>query len=104
MGRAGLAVRKAGGLRGRDEGGKEISPMGLIGPMVRKAESERAILERGYDAVERGARAEGGGGFFVVGAVVAADVGGFALDGDELVHDLFFGGAEFFGEGFEDRL
>lgn len=44
--------------------------------------------------VERLAWAEGGGGFGRVGLVVAAEIGGFALGGNQLFHDLRLGGGE----------
>ena len=42
----------------------------------------------GEDVVERRARAQGGVGFGVVGQVVAADVDGLALDGEQFGDDL----------------
>ena len=50
----------------------------------------------------RRARAEGSVGFGVVRQVVAADVHGLALDGDEFLDDLRFARGELLGDGGED--
>ena len=54
--------------------------------------------------VERGAGAEGGVGFCLVREVVAADVGGLALDGEEFGDDGFLVFREGGGEGGEGGL
>ena len=53
-----------------------------------------AELEGCEHGVQRCAGAEGGGGFGLVGLVVAADVHGVALDGEEFADDFFFVGGE----------
>ena len=58
-----------------------------------------AELEGCEHRIQCRARAEGGGGFGLVGLVVAADVHGVALDGEEFAYDFFFVGGELGGEG-----
>ena len=51
--------------------------------------------------VQRGAGAQGGVGFGLVRLVVAADVHGLALDGQEFADDFCFVGGELLGDGLE---
>ncbi len=51
-------------------------------------------LKNCEDCVKSRAWAEGGRGLGVVGLIITTDVGRFTLHGDELGHDLLFGGGE----------
>ena len=51
---------------------------------------------------QRRAGPQGGVGFGLVGLVVAADVHGLALDGQEFADDFFFVGGELLCDGLED--
>lgn len=62
------------------------------------------MLQGGENRIEGLAGAEGGVGFLVVGLVVAADVDGTALDGEEFSDDFFFVGSELLGDGGEEGL
>jgi len=62
------------------------------------------ISERCQNLVEGFARAHGGGGFGGVGVVIAAEVDGAALDGEEFGDDCLLGGGEFLRDGGEDLL
>src|SRR5690606_911757 len=83
---------------------KPKNPPLLMGRRVflRVRVSLAAASDGGEDVVEVGGRAEGGGGLGDVGLVVAAGVGGCALDGDEFFHDLRFVGGELFRDGSDD--
>jgi|CXWL01.1.fsa_nt_gi hypothetical protein len=61
-------------------------------------------LERRENVIQHLARAEGVGGLDVVWLVIPADVGGLALNRQQLLHDLLLGGGELLGDGFEDGL
>jgi len=60
------------------------------------------MLDCGEDVVEGLAGAEGGVGFGIVREVVAADIDGLALDGQEFLDDAGFVGEELLGDGGED--
>src|SRR5690606_4169003 len=73
--------------------------------VVRRAALSRGgWSDRGEDFVESLAGTERGGGLGGVGAVVAADVVGAALHGDQLGDDVGLGGGEFLGDGSEHGL
>lgn len=61
-------------------------------------------LKRCEDRVKRMTGAERGGSLCLIGAVVASNICGRALDGDQLLDNLGFGFRKFRGHGGEDAL